>query len=177
MYKMAGIEAIKEFDKNKVEQVEKEFKKLNPEVIMKTASKNQFHSYVEYFGDFNKNDLKQPIQIHYYTIDSLASFHANCYAKGSIGGSLDWNYNGKFNEFIPKTSTQIKNNKGLSFVLQQFNLPELNTDNTIIFFWSNIMPKHSIEAYNLVINNLKTSKEKSTLITINTDNFFVGEKL
>lgn len=41
---MAGIEAIKEFDKNKVEQVEKEFKKLNPEVIMKTATKNQFHS-------------------------------------------------------------------------------------------------------------------------------------
>lgn len=177
MYKVAGIEAIKEFDNNKVEQFEKNFKKLNPNIITKTISKEQFLTYVEGFGDLYKNDLKQPLQIHYYTNDTLVSFHANCYAKASIGGSLDWNYDGKFDEFIPKTSAQIKENKGLNFILTEFSLPVTKTNSTIIFFWSNLMPKQSMEAFKLIVENSKISTGKSTLITINTDQFFAGEKI
>ncbi|WP_099367482.1 hypothetical protein [Sphingobacterium sp. 1.A.4] len=177
MYKAAGIEAIKEFDNTKVEQVEKNFKKLNPNIITKTISKEQFLTYVEGFGEFYKNDLKQPLQIHYYTNDTLVSFHANCYAKGSFGGSLDWNYDGKFDEFIPKTSAQIKGNKGLNFIFNEFSLPQPKTKNTIIFFWSNLMPKQSLETYKLIVENSKISTGKSTLITINTDQFFAGEKI
>ncbi len=177
MYKAAGIEAIKKFDNSKVEEVEKNFKKLNPNIITKTISKEQFLYYRDGFGDLYKNDLMQPLQIHYYTNDTLVSFHANCYAKGSFGGSLKWNYDGKFDEFIPKTSAQIQANKGLNFILTEFTLPQPKTKNTIIFFWSNLLPKQSIEAFKLIVENSKKSSEKSTLININTDHFFAGEKI
>lgn len=125
------------------------------------------------------NTLKQPIQILYFDEDVLRSFQANCFAKGSLSGNLDWNYNNRFESFFPKSAVTLENNKiKLSDIKRIYNINDTTEGVTIVFFWTNFMRKNVMKAFDQINDNIKSfaSDTAINLITINTDySFMVSE--
>lgn len=173
--KLMGIELLEEFNPALYQETVDFFTSNYSNTIPILSPDSTFSKYTEEFGKFRTNDLKQPIQILYFKQDSLISYHANCYVKSSWIGSLDWNYDGKLNSFIPLTSIPIQENKGLKYLVKNYSLNAILNENVIMFFWSNMLNCESKKAFNTIINNIKTSNlnQLPTIITINTDYTFI----
>ncbi len=127
------------------------------------------------------HNINQPIQIWYYHQDSLISYHANCYAQGLLS-HLNWNYNNRFNQFIPKSAISIKRTKiiyplnVLSACLRDSFLLKNNSDKYIVFvFWTRMMEKLSKEAIETVIKNIYLFQKESevSVYLINQDKLFI----
>ncbi len=106
MDKEIEIDEIKKFErKNNIEEedlyiLSKEYMTSYLMGIEKTGiSRDSLHFY------------GQPLQtIYFNSDDSLISFNANCLAKGSrISTKLDWNYNGIYDNFPPKSNKYVPN--------------------------------------------------------------------
>lgn len=175
--KIYGIESISEFNKENYEKTIDEFSlKYKGEIISKISDENLFTDYSNTDTTFRSYN-KQPIQILYFDDDDLTSFHANCFAKGSISGNLDWNYNDQFSTFYPKSAIPVDDKKTtLSSIKHLYKIEEKTTKKTVVFFWTNMLKKQSISAFDLVINNIHNHVDEEnlpTIITINTDYFFM----
>ncbi|MGB7529545.1 hypothetical protein [Sphingobacterium cellulitidis] len=172
----AGIKKIQEFDSVNFEKTTEYFKELYPATQSIYVSDSAFTKYRKSFAEFSRNELDQPIQILYFDKDQLKSFHANCYAKPSLTMRLDWNYDGKFDNYFPKTALEIPNNKGLHSIISNFNIPVSKDQSTIVFFWSNMLNRESKRAFKQIVDNIHKSPnhEQPNVIAINTDNSFIG---
>lgn len=148
---------------------------------------NQISSYIGEDSNFKEyslldttitNSLLQPIQILYFKNDTLKSFHANCFAKGSITGSLNWNYDNKFNYFIPKSAIAVEDRSiNLSDIKSIYKIDKKTQEVTIVFFWTNTFSKLSINAFKQIVDNLKLhSINNIDIIAINTDYSFINMK-
>jgi len=177
MYKIYGIEPIKSFDQNKYNETIKFFNSNNFEnnVFSYLGEAKSFDEYSS-LDTVRKNTLKQPIQILYFEGNVLKSFHANCFAKGSMTGNLNWNYDNKFNSFIPKSAINLeKTDINLSDIKRIYNITDKTQGITIVFFWTNFLRKNSLEAFKVITNNLKSYSMNNdiTILTINTDYSFI----
>ncbi len=176
--KIYGVHEIKEFDQTLYDSFISNIKQKNKIEFQSIISNgSQFLKLQKIEADsLIKKDLYQPIQILYFEHDSLASYHANCYANG-MSLKLNWNTNNRFSYFIPKT---VKKTDLFSIKLNNFKqiYPSIDFSNnkkyTIIVFWTNMIQKVSLDAINTVINNINDFNKESecNLILINTDNFF-----
>ena len=136
----------------------------------------QFVAYWNLYGDtLWKKTAVQPVQILYFMGDTLVSCHVNCYAKGGFA-SLDWNADGRFEQFPPKTAVPLAT---LQFAFPQIaNIygVEAKKDLKIVVFWTNMLTKISKSAVNEVFDNIeKHGKDKECeVFIINTDKFFIN---
>jgi len=181
--KLYGVNKIEKFDDNQYR------KTLN--LLVSKYDSTLCQSYIGTEPDFMKyrsldkdnNDLSQPIQILYFYHDALKSFHVNCHAKGSLFGKLDWNYNNQFSTYYPTSSAAPliqKNAIKLSNVLSIYQVKELKQDDDrtcIVFFWSNLLKKQSIMAFDIVVENItkhvNNKNEYPFIILINNDHSFL----
>src|SRR5690606_12359248 len=145
--KLYGIEDLKEFNPVKYEETVSYMQNHYPDVVSLISDDTLFKKHIEKFLDFNRNDLFQPIQILYYKDDMLISYHINCYAKGALNGRLDWNFDGKFDTYPPKTAAQIVDTQKLNDILSIYKMPESTDSDTIIFFWSTMLNRQAKEAF------------------------------
>lgn len=125
-----------------------------------------------------KNDLGQPVQILYFEGNLLKSYHANCYAKGSMT-NLNWNTEHRF-DFFPPISALDKDS--ISLTLNDFEkklqieMVSEKNDYTIIIFWTLMLEKVSKSAINIVNENLTkyngNNNSNVKIYLVNTDKYF-----
>jgi len=141
------------------------------------------HEFIEYRSlDEGNKDIGQPIQILYFYDDTLKSFHANCYAKGTLFGKLNWNYHNQFATYYPTSSNVSlieKNVIKFSDIKSIYKINQLKSDNRacIVFFWCNSFKKQSIIAFDTVVENIRkhvnNKTERPLIILINSDHYFI----
>jgi hypothetical protein len=139
------------------------------------SSNYQYKQYIELADDSaRKKDFNQPVQILYFKDSKLISYHANCYAKGTLSG-IDWNYENRFDQFPPKSAIQSS----------LFNLSLLEITNiydritpakkyTVLVFWSWMLEGVSKDAVSTVLDNrINNGADKSCeVFLINTDKYW-----
>lgn len=175
--KLYGIEDLKEFDPVRVKEFERYMTDLYPNVTSIISSDTSFKKFIEEFSEFSKNDVSQPIQILYFKNDSLISYHINCYAKGSLNGHLNWNYDGRMNSYPPRSAVQLSVNKRFSDLISIYELPESQKSDVIVFFWSTLLNRQAKEAFKVVIENIKnynySDSSSNRIIVINIDKAYL----
>ena len=96
-------------------------------------------------------------------------------------GNLDWNYDHKFDNYVPKTAYPIPDSMyaNLDDLLNIYGLEQTPSQDVVVLFWSNMFKKHVISAFNTVVNNIKAHAkyENPQIILINTDEFLIQEYL
>lgn len=175
--KLYGIEDLKAFDPVKVKECERYMTDLYPSATAIISSDTSFKKFIDEFSEFNKNDVSQPIQILYFKNDSLISYHINCYAKGSLNGHLNWNYDGRMNSYPPKSAVQLSVRKRLSDLISIYEFPTLRESDVIVFFWSTLLNRQSKEAFKVIVDNIENSNFPDTnrkqIIIINIDKAYL----
>lgn len=176
MSKMYGINQIEGVNEVKIQQFYSsiDFKDIQTEKII--IDSLAFQSFREHENDSIKKDLSQPIQIHYFENLELASFHANCYAKGSMK-NLDWNYQQRFDSFIPRSAvkdlTEYPHFTKLNELIEEVDLSS-EKEIVIVIFWTRMLEDISKDAINTVLKNIGqfSNEDEVQLVIINTDSFF-----
>jgi hypothetical protein len=123
-----------------------------------------------------KNDFGQPIQILYFEYSLLKSYHANCYARGSLT-NLNWNTDNRFAGFLPKSAVDTTN---FSVKLKDYTkiYPQIdaraNQQYTVVIFWTLMLEKISANAIETVMANIDAfnKTKETTIFLINSDKFF-----
>lgn len=178
MSSIYGLKEIKNFSQQDIDEFYADIDFENIDIKFELFDSVQYENFRRLGkSDQAKKDLSQPVQIHYYGKDSLESFHANCYAKGSFK-NLDWNYEHRFESFIPKSA--LLSHQDFP-TLSETNLFWINLDNfknkegIILVFWTTMLESISKDAIIEVIENLRKFDKQSEfmLYVINTDKFFM----
>jgi len=176
MGKMYGINQLEGVNKEKIHEFYSTIDFHDIETDKVIIDSLIFQTLREHDNDSIKKDLSQPIQIHYFQNEKLVSFHANCYAKGSLK-NLDWNYQDRFESFIPrsvvKDFTPYPNLHRLNKATPNINLSKEGRI-VIAIFWTRMLEDISKDAINTVLRNIREFNEKEDvrLVLINTDSFF-----
>lgn len=174
-----GIYGIKQIDIVEVAKINQFYASLDFEgietekIIVDSVT---FQSFRKHQDEGIQKDLSQPIQIHYFKNGNLESFHANCYAKGSLK-NLDWNYQDRFESFIPMSAVEnLANHPDLTAVNKIFKNYDISINNKVIIviFWTRMLEEISKDAIELVLENIRQfdQEEEVKLLLINTDSFF-----
>lgn len=140
------------------------------------SSKEQFEVKIKSGQDEQeKNDFGQPVQILYFIGDNFVSFHANCYARGSLT-NLNWNTDDRFSTFIPKSATELINKKDYFSTINKIYPEVIQTGNeyVILIFWTTAFEKISRDAMHVVYENIVkfNAQDKCAIYLINTDNYY-----
>jgi len=177
-----GIHKIK---RKTNEQIIKSAKKLGiPEADLFALD----NSYGKYIFKLDQTTFKaqtknhyQPLQALYFDeTGALTKFYINCYAGGT---SLDWNKNGKLNNFPPNdqapVDTILSLKKQLYYIsnIGSSNLDAVKSDNSaykVFVYWNIFMYKHSKKLINEIKRNcsLIQPDKKVKIIYVNNDNWF-----
>jgi len=175
-----GVKRLKKFDEEGFNNFKNKFVNKSTITDFFISSKESFKVYSNTTKDYyNIKNKSQPIQILYFENDSLISFHANCYAKGTAK-NLNWNTDNRFETFPPKSAVDANLNIRFSIIKNIY--PQLN--NTVIknkkkyavvFFWTNVLEKISHDAINQVYLNIEQHNmvDSVQIITLNNDNSFI----
>lgn len=167
-----GVREIHGYD---AEQCEKFYRKLPKDFEFESLACNeaQYWQVSELGADsVQKKDLFQPLKIMYFHVDSLVSFHINCYCPPTVFFNLKWNYNHQFDMFPPTTAVPLE---GYMLTLKDMKavFPEIKgeRDYTVLVFWTDMLHKVSRSEIKTVYRNLKKFKqlEKSEVYLINDD--------
>lgn len=176
--KLYGIKTIHTFDQNKCEKFINTINFKNIAYYNYYIDSTAFKFYCESsINKKHKKDLSQPIQIIYFENDNVTSFHANCYARGSLT-NLNWNVNDRFNYFIPQSAIKT-DSLGINFtkVKHCFNINNITTGNSIAIciIWTRMFEKISKSAMETVIKNLTDNNAESKVVIylINNDKSFI----
>ena len=138
------------------------------------SSIGQFKQVINLGKDsLRKKDLKQPVQSHYFDNSTLISYHANCYAKGTVSG-VDWNYEKRFNSFPPKSAI-----KSALFNINISHFSKIYSDitpqrkYTILVFWSWMVEGISKSAVSTLQLHIKDNKVENDveIFLVNIDLF------
>lgn len=176
--KLYGIKTIRSFEQEKCEQFINTINFGNIRHYNYYIDSTAFKCYYESAINKKHNkDLSQPIQILYFENDSLTSFHANCYASGSLT-KLNWNVNERFNYFIPHSAIRTDSVRiSLNKAKNCFNINNtLKEDSiTICIIWTRMFEKISKSAIETVVKNLRdnNSESKAVIYLINNDKSFI----
>lgn len=176
-----GIKSIKEFDQplyaKNVEKLKKGFDSpLSSAILTDTASVR----YMALVDSITVKDAYQPVQILYFKKGQLQSYHANCYAKGTITGNLDWNVLGRFDQYIPSSVKPTQHEKWnlqkLSNIMDLGLSDQQATSNdVIVLIWTSAFMKQALSAKEVIQENLKLAKPSSPsplIVLANNDHFF-----
>ncbi|WMN11666.1 hypothetical protein QYS49_39205 [Marivirga salinae] len=176
MSKMYGVNQIDGVNEEEIHQFYAaiDFKGIQTDKVIIDSS--AFQSLREHENDSIKKDLSQPVQIHYFNNSDLASFHANCYAKGSLK-NLDWNYQNRFESFFPISAVEDLNTyPSLQRLNKMITDVDISSENEIVItvFWTRMLEDISRDAVNTVLANISefNKEDEVRLILINTDSFF-----
>ena len=182
-YKVYGIELLEKFDESKYETTLTQLESLYPQgnISSVISSYESWKEFQNSFSDFNVKNLSQPVQIMYFQNTQLVSYHLNCYARGGWKGDLNWNYDHKFDMYIPKTAYPIPDSlsANLDSLLAIYGIEQTPHRDVIVVFWSNMFKKHVISAFKTVVDNIKAhaKDENPQIILINIDEFLIYEFL
>jgi len=139
------------------------------------SSDYQYKQFIELGSDSaRKKDLNQPVQILYFHDSKLLSYHANCYAKGTLSG-IDWNYENRFDQFPPASA--IESSLFDLSLLEITNIYDRITPTkkyTVLVFWSWMLEGVSKDAISSVLDNRtdNVSEENCEIFLINTDDYW-----
>ncbi len=130
-----GVREINVFDESEVEKFYQKIEHSTTNLIIDSKDFNEL-SKIE-TNELRTNNLSQPIQILYFEDNQLSSFHANCYAKGKLNGSLDWNTNNRFETFIPQSAINPAN-FDIEWRHYTEKTPKLNSDKKykVLILWT-----------------------------------------
>ncbi len=167
--KIYGVEELKSFN-------EKEYNNFVTHLVEKYDLSSIISDTIQYKNIIKqgrsskeKNNLGQPVQILYFDDNMIKSYHANCYAKGSLS-NLNWNTEDRFSVFPPKSAIL---SDSLAINLEDYIdiYPNITIQKdkkyTIVIFWTQMLSKVSKAAIETVFFNIKKfKKEKETLVTL-----------
>lgn len=168
-----GIEELKQFDSKRVDSflAESQNTIYCSQIV---ATKEQVDSIIRLDLDSNMMQHRaQPVQILYFSGDSLVFYHINCYTQSGFM-SFDWNNYGSFDSFPPSPDIveDIHGSMSLNKYRAVFPKIEAKTQYTIIIIWSNMIQNVSRKAVETVANNIK--RRSDCMVTlINTDKWWV----
>ena len=135
--------------------------------------------FVEYWNLYPdslwKKTASQPVQLLYFSGDTLVSYHVNCYAKGGLT-SLNWNMDNRFGQFPPKTAVPLDNMR-LKFrqIAQIYGL-SLQKNCRLVIFYTNMLSRIAKDAVNTAFDNIEAfnKQRECEVVIINTDKFFLN---
>lgn len=170
-----GVHPLKSFDTKNYDAFVKSVEKNNTHFLTTISDSISFEEYRSLQMDsLWKKHSAQPIQILYFSGDTLISYHVNCYARGKFT-SINWNTDRRFEEFPPKTAVQ-----SCDTILEYSQLKKIYNIGTkaryhIVIFWTNMLPRISKDAVNTVIDNVKKYNMESEcdICLINIDKFYL----
>jgi hypothetical protein len=145
------------------------------QIIHMRSDVSQFKEVINLCKDsVRRKDLNQPIQLLYFEDTILVSYHANCYAKGSLSG-IDWNYNNRFNKFPPESAIECS-----LFDLKISNFRDIYSEiytekkYTVIIFWSWMLEGVSRDAIVTVQKNIRENEieNDTSIFLVNIDEFW-----
>ncbi|MBX3164962.1 MAG: hypothetical protein KF900_10825 [Bacteroidetes bacterium] len=116
-----------------------------------------------------RDDFSQPLCIMYFDNDTLASFHANCYANPKRF-KIDWNIHDRFETFIPKSAISLDSvNFSIwnftQYLTGQNKIGEMNEKYPVFFIYTTAMKKIATSAIHHVVENaVKFDKVKEMKI-------------
>lgn len=179
MMKMAGMNNIKSFDSLKYEEMaEKLYSNYPGPKNSYAISDSAMLNYSALFDTTFQKNTFQPIQLLYFKNKDLTSYHANCFAPGINLKHLDWNTEGRFDHYIPKSAVDLeKYSIGLDQLIKAIQSPVdqdkiLNKD-VVVFFWTRMVPISAKDLNEIMVKNA-TAYSKDNLpyvIYLNTDKF------
>lgn len=170
-----GYRPMEQFDQSKYDAFIGKLPKDVPFTSI-ISSEDQSLAVIEFdTAKHAQHNLYQPIQMLYFRETELVSYHVNCKAP-SKGFGLNWNYEGRFEAFPPKSPL---NCDSININLAQYQrvYPEINGDGeyTVMVYWTNVLPKLSRSAIKTVFNNLKefNQVENCRVYLINDDRLLI----
>ena len=175
-----GVKELKEFNNQEYEKTLSRIKTYNVEYYSFISDSANFRSLIN-LGDsiLTEKDLYQPIQILYFENNRIISFHANCYAKGTLR-KLNWNYDNRFSIFPPKSAIPLKNENKITFETLKKIFPQLKNIEekrySVVIYWTTMLENISKDAIETVFKNIVKFDEvnKTNVYLINTDKFFIS---
>lgn len=168
-----GIKQQEKFDEDKINTF---YNRLNTSIFQKaTADSN----YITAISILLKHDSAyqyyhlQPLQVLYYNeIGDMISYHVNCNAGGFP--KLNWNRNGLFEAFPPKTQTKPNHIVTQNFLENNLALPsKKGADYTVFVFWNLLLEKQSRLLLGQVEKNLKLTDKKVNVVLVNNDKWYL----
>lgn len=179
MYNFYGIKKLEVFDDSlyyrSLNSMVRDFHEPYYSIV---SSEDEFANYHSSFNGLGDKNIKQPVQILYFKADSLVSFRANCHARGNIFGDLDWNYDGDFDQFVPRSAIELGTGiPSLKTLSEIYRIPKENkADVTVLFFWNNMLLKQSKSAFEAIVDNYRTHSGESgdiSIVLVNTDKPYI----
>lgn len=116
------------------------------------------------------HDLYQPIHILCFDGDSLVSWMVQCYATKPGSLKIDWNHDGRFDQFPPRASVPVPFGH-LSLPRFQHIYPTLQptTRYTIIIIYTNMLQRASRRAVEALAHSIRGHETECAVTLINTD--------
>lgn len=153
-----GIEPMKEFSQAKAETFvdSLDLKGISYEKLyLDTTEYNSWRRLPK--SEQRRKDFYQPVRIMYFANDTLASFHANCYANPKPL-TIDWNYDNRFDKFIPKSAIPLDSIKFsvqdfVQYLQEQNKIAEITKKYPVFFIYTTAMKKIASSAINHVVEN------------------------
>ena len=172
-YKIMGVKELDGFNEKSYESFMRKLPDIDYVDIV--GETEQFWSVMDLTTDSSVlHRIYQPIQILYFDKDSLVSFHVNCTAP-SKGLNLDWNYQGRFEAFPPRSPIEVESCPlSLGDYRNVYSEIEESEGYSIIVFWTDMLYKFSRSAILSVAENMKKygTDLSIKLYLINNDKFF-----
>lgn len=120
------------------------------------------------------HNLYQPVQVLCFDGDSLVSWMVQCYATKPGSLKIDWNHDGRFNQFPPTASVPIPfGHLTLSRYKTIYPTLQPTTRYTVLIIYSNIMRRASRLAVEALAHSLIGHETESTVTLINTDLWWI----
>lgn len=126
-----------------------------------------------------KYRLSQPLQYLLFDKEgNLIAHSTNCHAGGFP--NLNWNKNKAFEQFPPKSLSDVDSSLKLETILPYFtpikaNPPSESADYTCVVYWNMFMGRQSTRLIRYVQSNLQIPESRITTINVllvNDDNYF-----
>ena len=175
-YNIYGVEILKEFSTDNYNDTLHNLENVyGDEVNSIISSDSLYREFIKVAENVGKKNLSQPVQMIYFDGDAIVSYWANCYAPGRIGSrTLNWNHNGGFDAFPPVSAIEITSDfPTLRDFERVYGIQESPNRYTIIFIWSTMLRKQSVEAFKTVVQNIE-NKEYTSVYLVNIDHFHVS---
>lgn len=120
------------------------------------------------------HDLYQPVQVLCFDGDSLVSWLVQCYATKPGSLKIDWNHDGRFNQFPPYASVPVPfGHLRLSHFQTIYPTLQPTTRYTVLIIYTNMMRRASRRAVEAVAHSIADNKTDCTITLVNTDPWWV----
>lgn len=182
LMKLAGVQEINSFDplryEKHLQQMLDRYEGPQAHFVLQDVA---IPRYATLFDSILLNHAFQPLQMLFFDKGRLSSYQVNCMAKSSIFFNIDWNFNQRFDTYMPQSAVNIHHETwNLESLLKKIEIKQdisfYGHSEVVVLFWSTAFAKIAKNSQAFLADYLQRHTDAShrpLLLYLNTDAFFV----